>query len=276
MKVMVKTENQSLEAIISSSFFQELGNLLNNESKPTLREIKQQISTPKIDQQLDMLIKEAIVKRQDKRYSLLLPTMQASTSMIYEMVKEKVISYLAALSLEERSIAFIHLYPKNKDYSPFLLDETVPFSYYATISNDLVTITSLATQEDAWTLPHYFQSHLKSAANSLFEPMESLIGDVDPHYYLDQVWTILDKIQQQRRRIRENIFLTSLQQFQLIDYQDRWVVTVPIQTSLTTFGLNHELEEEFSCLSFAEQCMLLGECLQYFGLSQLTVITMLK
>ncbi len=77
MKVMVKTENQSLEAIISSSFFQELGNLLNNESKPTLREIKQQISTPKIDQQLDMLIKEAIVKRQDKRYSLLLPTMQA-------------------------------------------------------------------------------------------------------------------------------------------------------------------------------------------------------
>lgn len=54
MKVMVKTENQSLEAIISSSFFQELGNLLNNESKPTLREIKQQISTPKIDQQLDM------------------------------------------------------------------------------------------------------------------------------------------------------------------------------------------------------------------------------
>ena len=40
---MVKTENQSLEAILSSSFFQELGNLLNNESKPTLREIKQQI-----------------------------------------------------------------------------------------------------------------------------------------------------------------------------------------------------------------------------------------
>ena len=70
MKVMVKTENQSLEAIISSSFFQELCNLLNNESKPTLREIKQQISTPKIDQQLDMLIKEAIVKRQDKRSSL--------------------------------------------------------------------------------------------------------------------------------------------------------------------------------------------------------------
>lgn len=128
--------------------------------------------------------------------------MQASTSMTYEMVKEKVISYLAALSLEERSIAFIHLYPKNKDHSPFLLDETVPFSYYATISNDLVTITSLATQEDAWTLPHYFQSHLKSAANSLFEPMESLIGDVDPHYYLDQVWTILDKIQQQRRGMR--------------------------------------------------------------------------
>ena len=56
MKVMVKTENQSLEAIISSSFFQELCNLLNNESKPTLREIKQQISMPKIDQQLDMLI----------------------------------------------------------------------------------------------------------------------------------------------------------------------------------------------------------------------------
>lgn len=91
--------------------------------------------------------------------------------------------------------------------------------------------------------------------------MESLIDDVDPHYYLDQVWTILDKIQQQRRRIRENIFLTSLQEFQLIDYQDRWVVTVPIQTSLTTFGLNHELEEVLMLIRLQNNaCSLVNAC----------------
>lgn len=273
MKVILTKENPQLESVLKSIFFQELILILNESESPTLREIKQKVTDSKLDWKIDFLVKEKIIQRQDKRYSLLLPIAKREESTNYQEIKQRVFDCLNELTIEDKKRTLCALYPKEAMQDPFLLDKRSPFTYYQQTANDLLTIVSLSTQEVAFNLPNYFKQQLKGQESSAFEAVEALLGDVDTSYYLDQIWAILEKIRKNRRRIRESIFLNSLHLFQIIEQtDDYWKLAVPVQAFMENKTPALPFSDEFSNLSLIEQRSLLAELMISFDLENMTIL----
>lgn len=272
MKVILTTQNQQLETLLASDFFQELFTILKEKEEPTLREIKQNVTDQKIDWKIDLLVKEKIIQRQEKRYSLLLPIERREEASGYQKIKKTLLDGLSEWTVEDKIFALVALYPKVVTHPPFLLDETRPFSYYQKISNDLLEVISLSTEAEAFNLPNYFNQQMKSQEIGKFSEVEAVLGDVDPSYYLDQIWAVIEKIQNNRRRIRDSIFLKSMALFQITQLTDRWELIVPLRTFVEKNELILPFMEKFAELSFVEQRRLLGELMGVFDLPNMTIV----
>lgn len=279
MNIVFEGDYPRLKEMLQSEFFSELLFVFQENPQPTLREIKAQVTDTKVDRKIDFLVQEQVIQRKDRRYSLLFSvTEDAEENLDYQKVKQQFLSLLQGKTQEERMLFILALYPEESISVPFILEEQMSFSYCEKISNDLLEIVSVSTQKNAFCLPHYFNRQLTLAERQVYSEVETILGDVDADYYLDQIWAILEKVHSDRRRIRESIFLNSLASFKVLRLTDRWTLEVPVYSFCEKETLA-PLQEEVSAyagLSLIEQRRILSELMTRFDLSDFTIVFMNK
>lgn len=276
MNLIFEGDHPRLLAMFQSAFFAELIEAFRTNPSLTLREIKARVRDSKVDRKIDFLVKEQVIQRKDRRYSLAFPLEGQSEekSVSYQEVKCQLLQELQLQSEEERMFTFLALYPEKKVSVPFILADGSTFSYREKMANDLLEVVSIATAANARTLPHYFDRQLSSDEREVYTEIEGILGDVDPSYYLDQVWEILEKIQNNRRRIRESIFVDSLLAFGIIKKSDSWSFNVPVYPFSDRKQPLAIKDEEFRQLSIPKQRGLIGELMAQLDCPCFTIIFM--
>lgn len=213
MKILYANVTKKEEQALQDGFYQKLIDYLATCPPPTLRQLKQQFPTIKVERKLEKFINLGWIRRNERRYF--------STRFLYDATHDqtivqkmctKLLPYLQ--SPEAKRL----LYYCTQDFEQQKLMEIVPsefvFCYPATINSTELSLSAYASDTWPMTLPHYFLAMRQQLQLQEYEPLEQLIGDVDPEYFLDQIQVILEKKAQQRT-IRPSIFLTAAQQTSL-------------------------------------------------------------
>ncbi|MHC5268005.1 DUF1803 domain-containing protein [Enterococcus sp. LJL98] len=274
-KIIYEGGNQPLTKMLQSPFFSALSAAFEQEPTLTLRELKTRINDVKIERKIDYLVKMGIISREARRYFLKLPDLtEKEKSPYFESVKQELQAFARNQTEAKRLLLLSALYPQQTLPLPFILSEDLPFCFCEKASNDLLEVVTFSTHPHEFCLPRYFNRTQCEDERLIFSSIEALIGDVDPDYYLDQVWALLEKIQGQRRRIRENIFLQSLKEFGIITQTDRWVLEVPIYSMAKKeqSELDYAIMESYKKLSLFEQRELLGELMQEWQIKVSTLL----
>lgn len=212
MREIYDENQQKLAHLLKSDFYQKLKQQLSQSEAPTLRQLKAVLGDG-IDKDLDFLVDQKIVKRSDRRYALNLA--------VHPLTREKeridqalqMISDDYAQSKTAIMLQLILLLQSAAD-EIYCIQEDQPFAFYHEVSNQYLKIVSISQNEWAFTLPNYFAYQKVEDDVPTFAEMESLLGDVDPDYYLAQVSLLLDRSGKLPKK--NNIFLTSLKKFRLL------------------------------------------------------------
>ena len=228
MKILVNEANQKLQVLLQNPVFQELIIFIETSAEaPTLRKIKEEIVHPKIEKILDDLIKEQIILRENKRYYLNLAVVSQSFNQEVDQVASDFVLGLANYSNNQKLIMMESLYQAIDFERPIILTEDAPVVYVETVATDLLKVISFTNQTWAYNLPNYFKTQKLQVTKSEFSALDQLLGDVDPVYFLDQVLVIVEKIMH-GERIRKSIFLTALEEFGYVVFDEKWLLTVPV------------------------------------------------
>ena len=240
MKILVNETNKKLQVLVQNPVFQELLVFMETSAEaPTLRKIKEKIAHPKIEKILDDLIKEQIILRENKRYYLNLAVVSQSFNQEVDQVASDFVLGLANYSNNQKLIMIESLYQAIDFERPIILTEDAPVVYVETVATDLLKVISFTNQTWAYNLPNYFKTQKLQVTKSAFSALDQLLGDVDPVYFLDQVLVIVEKIMH-GERIRKSIFLTALEEFGYVVFDEKWLLTVPVieEADINTINLS--------------------------------------
>lgn len=267
MREIYDETNQKLAHLMQSDFYQGLKKILAQKPAPTLRQIKEQLGN-KIDKDLDFLIEKGIVKRQDRRYYLgMIEHPQIEESKKISQLTQVLLSQLKSKSQTELALYLCNLLQKTSSETYLLADEQM-YAFYQEIGNKRLKIVTIATEEWTQTLPSYFAYLQTEEKCAVFTEMENLLGDVDPDYYLDQLFLLVEK----RGEIphKNNIFLTSLKLFDLVSTQARLTFKVPLIKASDLV----KTVPEFALNDF-ERHAVVANILTALGYEQLTLMILL-
>lgn len=265
MKIIYETSDTELAEIVSSPFFAELVTLLEAEI-PTLRHLKEVFGN-KVEKKLEKLIKKGIIQRKERRYFIDFPIIEIDNKLLDDWVATIIKSALEKNERERR--AFLEaLFPRDNSEMFCGIEVSVPLAYYASLSNESLTVASLSVEEWPLTLPRYFSNLRTKQIEPVYKELVCLIGDVDPAYYLDQVQVVIEKILVQRRQIRESIFVESMRQFGLIRKTEHLEICVPIYSSVSAF----EIQPQFNQLSVIMKRIILAKVMTELNVTATTSI----
>lgn len=177
--------------------------LLQTETPPTLRELKQALHDIKVEKQLEKLIRLNLVIRKERRYFSGIPIYHATDDLaLIESLTTSLLTVEDTMCIQRLLLHFL-AQPKLG-----ILAEAMPYCHAAISQTDYLTMVACSLEQEPLTLPHYFRSLTKSLT---YPQLAALIGDVDEAYFMDQISLLLEKIER-GRTIRPSIFLTALQQ----------------------------------------------------------------
>ncbi|MEW4353301.1 DUF1803 domain-containing protein [Streptococcus pneumoniae] len=187
---MIKVYHPS--KLTKSSFFQDLIQYLDQHEDVILREIKREFADIlHLDRLLDQYIKEGLIKRENKRYSITLPFVES----------------LDDVKLDQELFIRMDnpLYPE--------LQKLVFHTEICNQTNEVIIEEETRVFRDSLTLSNYFYK-LKHGYPMSFEQekLYRVLGDVNPEYALKYMTTFLlkfvkkDQVPQKRR----DIFVDSL------------------------------------------------------------------
>lgn len=221
MEFIFKTKDPQLDKLLRSSFFFELRKLL--EEVPTLRRLKEVLGS-KTEKNLEKLIDNGVVERKDRRYSLSVPVVSVEETVLEKWENSLLDFFDGKKQTEIFSILEQILASEPSEY--FYQFSGEDDCYRKTVANNEMRVISLSLKEWDLTLPCYFDA-LSREEEERYTEVYDLIGDVSSEYYLDQVQVVVEKILNQRRRIRPTIFVESMKFFGLIE-KDPLVLTTPV------------------------------------------------
>lgn len=228
MKILVNEANQKLAAKLQSPIFKELILLMETSLEAlTLRQIKEKMMDPKIEKILDDLIKEQVVLRENKRYYLNLAVVSQTSNCEVNRVASDFVLSLANYSNDRKMLIIESMYQAIDFETPIILTQDIPIVYVETVETDLLKVISFTNQPWAYSLPNYFKNQELQMTRLEFSALDQLLGDVDPIYFLDQVFVIVEKIIR-GERIRKSIFLTALEKFGYVGFDEKWLLRVPV------------------------------------------------
>lgn len=199
------------QQIVTDPFYKQLVTyLLEQETPPTLRQLKEAFPASKLEKKLERCIRAQLIIRENRRYF---------TTITYDAVQSNqttVDDWVAKLMAKPIKPAQLYTLAKDFQQQKWIgfLPETLDFCYPATLETSQLGMDAYSTQQMANTLPHYFQA-IGQQESRFYPKLTQTIGDVDPEYFLDQVQVILEKVARQRK-IRPSIFLTALHETNLI------------------------------------------------------------
>lgn len=213
MNILYANVTKQEEQALQDGFYQKLIDYLATYTPPTLRQLKQEFPTIKVERKLEKLINLGWICRHERRYF--------STRFLYDATRDQAIvqemctrllSYLQ--SYEAKRL----LYYCTQEFEQQKVMEIVPsefiYCYPATINSTQLSLSAYAATAWPMTLPHYFLAMRQQLQLQQYESLEQLIGDVDPEYFLDQIQVMLEKKARQRI-LRPSIFLTAAKQTSL-------------------------------------------------------------
>lgn len=228
MKILTDETNEKLQTALQSPFFSQLDDLLTTSKEaPTLRQIKAKIDLPKIEKKLDYLIEEQIILRENKRYFFAVSTIEVEDEAFISRAVMSLFEWLATFSREQQMQVIASLYQMIDRKTPIITKVELPLLFVEVNQTDLLAIVHFTTEEKTFSLANYFKTQRTQIGIERFEAVTQLLGDVDPKYYLDQAFVIVDTLRQ-GRKVRKSIFLESLEQFGLVKLEEAWQLNVPI------------------------------------------------
>jgi len=228
MKILVNEANQKLQALLQNTVFQELLVFMETSAEaPTLRKIKEKIAHPKIEKILEDSIKEQVILRENKRYYLNLAVVNQSFNQEVDQVASDFVLGMANFPNVQKMIMIESLYQAIDFETPIILTEDIPVVYAETVESDLLKVISFTNDLWAYNLPNFFKYQKLQMTRPEFSNLDKLLGDVDPVYFLDQIFVIIEKIMR-GERIRKSIFLTALEEFGYVVFDEKWILTVAV------------------------------------------------
>ncbi|MEG0293933.1 DUF1803 domain-containing protein [Enterococcus sp.] len=275
MRVLVDERNPKLIKMLEGAFFQQLYLLLSTSSEaPTLRQIKASVDEPKVEKTLDYFIKEKIISRVNKRYFLTIPTIKDDDEDLLASIAQELIENLENYSKEQQILHIEALYQRIGQHPPIEITEEYPMLILNSIETDLLKVLSFEKERWAFNLPNYFQAQRMQTKKTEFEAMTALIGDVNPSYYLDQVFVLVEKMTE-GQKVRESIFLKSLEICGIVQRKENISLTVPVIGLKEEVNLN-ELPSAYKQLNPIQQKSLLLMVVESLNLVNQTVFVIKK
>lgn len=256
MRILVDERNPRLIKMLEGAFFQQLYLLLSTSSEaPTLRQIKAAVDEPKVEKTLDYFIKEKIISRVNKRYFLTLPTIKEDDEDLLASIAQELIENLGNYSKEQQILHIEALYQRIGQQPPVKIAEEYPMLILHSIETDLLKVLSFEKERWAFNLPNYFQAQRIPIKKSEFEAITAVIGDVNPNYYLDQIFVLVEKLMK-GQKVRESIFLKSLELLGIVQREATFSLTVPV-IQLTSQTMLNDLPTTYQQLNPLQQKRLL-------------------
>lgn len=224
--MQIYTYNKKLQQSLQRTEIQELLNYFLELQEPViLREIRKNFPNQKhLDKNLDFLIDNDIVSRQDRRYqlSLTIVTEYPTTELVEKFIQTANNKYTT-----EELLVWL-----GEELRLAELSDTIAIDFMLPISNRLENahfqlVTINRGEKLAETLPNYFENIDQP---KLFPNLAALIGDVNPEFFSNQLSLILDQVIIGKKPKRESIFLDSLLTTQVITSRPEWQLNIPIYT----------------------------------------------
>ena len=238
--MQIYTYNKKLEQSLQRDEIQGLLNYFQELQEPViLREIRKSFPNQKhLDKNLDFLIDNDIVSRQDRRYHLSLaivkeyPTTELVEKFIQDVTKDyKAEELLVWLGEELRTIK---------------INDTTGVDFLLPVSNrlenenfQLVTINH--GEKLSETLPNYFEN---IDLPKLFPTLAVLIGDVNLEFFSNQLSLIIDQVMAGKKPRRDSIFLDSLLATHVITSQPEWQLNIPVYTNIISPDFAQKMDNE--------------------------------
>lgn len=274
MEIIYDTKSQWQQKQLTSTTFLKIYELFSIKEDYILRELKENFTKEeKLETKLEQLIEQQIILREKRHYFLNLPNLSLNEDK--RKIDEWVALFMAELQekpISEQLMSLVLLADNACEFAPFRLPEKVNFAFFSQLENDLGSLYSFSLKRTAFNLPNYFLWQRQHSKDHSFFSLEQLIGDVEPNYYLDQVFVILEKILAGRRRIRPSIFTESLKKVAIIEEKANYTIVAPIVHKLTSTWLHSTILFEFTQLSYYLQRRIIGELLIQLNLENKTLI----
>lgn len=225
------------------------------EAPAILRDIRKDFpDQAHLDKNLDLLIDQGIVSRQERRYELSLAVLNSypASEKATAFQKYNLENYSAEQLLVWLGEEVWIEEPGELLGIDFSLAECRRLEHS---SFDLVTINRGG--DLAESLPNYFK-HIDQPKQ--FPSLAPLVGDVNPEFFTNQIALILERIIGGKAPRRESIFLESLLTSQVITSQPEWQLSIPVYEAGDVLDVKLEMDDMtrfFFVRQLAEQ--LLGE-----------------
>lgn len=177
-----------------------------------LRQIRKDVPYPQLDKTLDELIAHHVITRLDRRYTLSLPHITQWPEVPTDRLAEfkKLQQAYSPLVLAETCLQLLTLQPLTHP-----IEVTFELPCATVLENaDFRFVTLNSASPSAPTLPNYFAWQTSEAPiPQAFAVLETLIGDVDPAFFFNQVSLIFEQVATGKLRTqRPSIFRESLLQ----------------------------------------------------------------
>lgn len=272
MNILADEKNYKLQHMLGSSFFEQLFSFIQEGNQaPTLREIKAKMAYPKMEKALDLLIEEQIILRENKRYYLNLTAINQSEneSLIIDEVL-RINEQLNGFTMEQQMQIIAKWYQSIDFETAILVPQDVPFLFIDSVETDLIKILSFASSRRSQSLPNYFKAQRQKIHWADYNAFNRLLGDLDPTYFLDQVFMIVEQISQEKR-VRPSIFLTALEWFGIVAFDKQWAVTIPMVKKEISIK-SPSTSESYERMTAVDQSIVLTKVVNQLKLFDKTII----
>ncbi|WP_265457082.1 DUF1803 domain-containing protein [Enterococcus sp. HY326] len=236
MEIQIQTQNKELQKLAADPLLTQLFDYLweNRAKEIILRQLKQQFSEGRFEKMLEASVKAGWIERKDRRYRLLVPVVKTAEKLDETSELLSVIEALKKISLEEQSAFLYYFYQEQltEDYL-FLTETKQNFFELRQAGNDsgLLFFHLIQRANYESELVDYFSfSGSGQAVPKVLEPFETLLGDVNPEYFFNQVEHIFEKVAKGKgTKLRPSVFLqaASLSEWITTDFSAIKLVKLP-------------------------------------------------
>jgi len=236
--MQIYTNNKKIQLFLKRTESQELLNYFEKLQEPViLREIRKKFPYHKhLDKDIDFLIDNGIITRQDRRYYFSLPVIKdyPTTEIVEKVIQEADEKY----SIDEL-LVWLGEILRVDEFSDILAIDFI-FPTFNRLENDnfqLVTINRAGKLPE--TLANYF---VNIDQPKLFPNLAPLIGDVNQEFFSNQLDLIFDRVMASKPPRRDSIFVDSLLTTQMITSDPEWQLVIPFYTKSISYDFDRELD----------------------------------
>ena len=239
----IYTRDKKIQQELKHQDIQNLLNYFQQLQEPViLRDIRKEFSGAKrLDKDLDFLIANSIISREDRRYQLsLVPLKEYPTTEKVEMFIEKM---AGRYSVEELLVWLGEVLWLDDINEIITIDYDLPtLNRLETDSFRLATINHREKLSE--TLPNYFSNVDQP---DKFPKLAPLLGDVNTEFFSNQIELVLERMLLRKKPKRTSIFLDSLVETKVVVAEPEWQVAIPCvdRTQLADIEIEMNKKEQF-------------------------------